>query len=176
MCSAATLPQVGNSRGGGLKSCCIKAGPWYSVYMTDDRLGQFQIVKTRPKRKHANARASECAKPMRAVSRASHNEREASAADKHPCVFACRKTERAHIRQGQKGYINTLYDYVSALISVPFPGEERGFCCSAAMMTPLWLLPPNTLYQFRRLSPALVVQGIVWFCLANAGSAFVSMH
>lgn len=68
-------------------------------------------------------------------------------ADKLHCVFQCKKTERAHIRWGQKGYINTLYDYVSALISVLYPGEERGFCCSAATMTPLWLVLLNTLYQ-----------------------------
>lgn len=84
------------------------------------------------------------------------------------CVFERWKTERPHIRQGQKGYINTLYDYVSALISVPTPGEERGFCWSAAM-TPLWLVLPNTLYQLNRRRFAV---SLALLCGASSGSAW----
>lgn len=84
------------------------------------------------------------------------------------CVFEHWKTERPHIQQGQKGYINTLYDYVSALISVPSPGEERGFCWSAAM-TPLWLILPNTLYQLNRRRSAV---SLALLCGASFGSAW----
>lgn len=50
--------------------------------------------------------------------------------------------QRPHILRGHKGYINQPCDEVNKLISVLFPGEERGFCWSATM-TPLWLILPN---------------------------------
>lgn len=63
------------------------------------------------------------------------------------CVVARWKRERPHILRGQKGCINTPCDEVNKLISVLFPGEERGFCWSATM-TPLWLILPNAIYKF----------------------------
>lgn len=116
-----------------------------ALYTSRWQIWNISDVKTHLKRKYT--RAHKCANKRQGGSFIQSSVRRGQRTS--ACVFERWKTERPHIRQGQKGYINTLYDYVSALISVPSPGEERGFCWSAAM-TPLWLVLPNTFYQLNR--------------------------
>lgn len=137
--------------------------------LSDDRFEIFRMWKhIWSGNPHANTRAHECTNKRQLFWGSFIQSSVRRGQRTSACVFERWKTERPHIRQGQKGYINTLYDYVSALISVPSPGEERGFCWSAAM-TPLWLVLPNTLYQLNRRRSAV---SLALLCGASFGSAW----